>query len=86
MGHPASTPDPRSLKRGLAERIRQVREELYADQGEELAEDLGLPLRTWWNYEAGCTLPATVLLEFIELTGVQPHWLLTGQGERFSRP
>jgi DNA-binding XRE family transcriptional regulator len=76
-------PDPRSIRRGLARRIRQVREELYADRGEELAQELGLPLQTWWNYEAGCALPATILLEFIELTGAHPHWLLTGEGTKY---
>ena len=35
------------------------------------------------NYEAGCTIPAPVILQFIELTGAHPHWLLTGEGPRF---
>ncbi len=74
---------PSSTKLGLARRIRQIREELYHDQGERLAWELGLPPRTWWNYEAGCTLPATVLLEFIERTRAHPHWLLTGEGPQY---
>ena len=68
----------------LARRIRQVRRELYgAHGGPRLAEALGLPPRTWANYEAGITVPATVILGFIERTGVSPRWLLTGRGERF---
>jgi hypothetical protein len=35
------------------------------------------------NYEAGCTIPAHSILRFIKLTGVDPHWLLTGDGARF---
>lgn len=71
----------------LAERIRQVREELYGDHGGPLlAQALGLPDRTWSNYEAGVTLPASVLLRFIDLTGADPHWLLTGQGPRYRQP
>ena len=67
----------------LVDRIRQVREERYGDRGEVLAEELGLPWRTWCNYESGCTLPATVLLEFIGLTRAHPHWLLTCEGARY---
>ena len=48
-----------------------------------LAEELGLPDDTWRNYEAGVVIPAPVLLMFIEATGAHPHWLLTGQGDRY---
>ena len=37
---------------------------------------------TWRNYEGGVTMPAWVLLRFLEFTGANPNWLLTGQGER----
>ncbi|AGA25585.1 helix-turn-helix domain-containing protein [Singulisphaera acidiphila] len=74
----------RVLKQGLARRIREIREAFDSeDDGECLAESLGLPARTWWNYEAGCTMPATVLLELIELTRAHPHWLLTGEGDPY---
>ena len=46
-----------------------------------LAEALRLPSRTWANYEDGVTIPGEVLLEFLELTGVEPSWLLRGAGE-----
>jgi len=82
MGRSASPRDPRAARQGLARRIRQVREELYSDDGELLADELGLPLQTWRNYEAGCVMPATIVLEFIELTGTCPRWLLTGEGDR----
>jgi hypothetical protein len=49
-----------------------------------LAEALQIPFRTWYNYENGCTIPATAILRFIELTGTNPHWLLTGCGEKYS--
>jgi hypothetical protein len=42
-----------------------------------------LPVRTWENYETGVTIPATVILGFIEVTGAHPKWLLTGEGERY---
>jgi len=68
---------------GLAGRVRQLRRELYGESGAVLlAEALGLPVRTWLNYEAGVTIPAEVILRFIALTGADPAWLLTGHGDR----
>jgi len=69
----------------LHERIRQIRREAYGDEGvATLAKALKLPPRTWENYEAGVVVPASVLLGFILSTGVEPRWLLTGEGERYS--
>jgi len=72
---------------GVAHRVRAVREELYGEGGgPSLARALDLPYRTWHNYESGVKVPALVILRFIEETGANPHWLLTGEGERYSRP
>ncbi len=69
----------------LAGRLRDVRLAMYGeDGGPLLAETLGLPARTWANYESGVTIPGLVILRFIEVTGVEPHWLLTGEGLRDS--
>jgi hypothetical protein len=66
------------------ERVRQVREDLDGPNGAQfLADALGIPLKTWLNYERGVTIPAVVILELIEATGASPHWLLTGQGEKW---
>ncbi len=68
----------------LCQRLRQVRMELYGENGGPmLAEALGLPYRTWINYESGVTVPALVVLRLIELTGASPHWLLTGEPPRY---
>ena len=65
----------------LSERIGRVRRENFGEHGAPLlAVSLGLPTRTWLNYESGVTIPATVILQFIELVGVEPRWLLTGEG------
>jgi hypothetical protein len=72
------------LKMGLAHRVREIRIDLYGlNGGPLLAEALGIPFRTWHNYEIGCTIPAHTILRLIEVTGAHPHWLLTGKGERF---
>ena len=71
---------------GLCKRLRQVRVELYGENGGPvLAEALRLPFRTWVNYEMGVTVPALVMLHFIELTGTCPHWLLTGETPQYRR-
>jgi hypothetical protein len=73
-----------TLKRELARRIHEIRMDLYGQNGGPLlAEALEIPFRTWHNYETGCTIPAPTILRFIELTGANPHWLLTGHGEKF---
>lgn len=71
------------LKAEIASRLREIRQELFGEHGgPELARRLGLPARTWYNYETGVTVPAEVLLGFIEQTGVSPIWLLTGNGPK----
>ena len=73
--------------RGLARRIREIRVEQFGECGGALlAEILGLPERTWHNYESGVTIPAPVILHFVEVTGADPRWLRTGQGDRYGDP
>jgi hypothetical protein len=68
----------------LARRIREVRNDLYGENGgPHLAEALNLPIHTWMNYESGVIIPALVVLRFINVCGVSPGWLLTGEGKRF---
>jgi hypothetical protein len=74
-----------TIKTDLAHRIFEIRWELYGEHGGPLlAEALRIPFRTLYNYENGCTIPAQTILRFIEVTGVDPHWLLTGRGERYT--
>ncbi|OJW24194.1 MAG: hypothetical protein BGO49_05495 [Planctomycetales bacterium 71-10] len=73
-----------TIKSALSRRLREIRQELFGDHGgPELARRLNLPARTWYNYETGVTVPAEVLLAFIELTGASPAYLTTGAGPRF---
>jgi len=70
----------------LAERVRQVRLELYGESGApDLARRLGVSLRSWYNYESGVTIPAEILLHFIEETDASPAWLNSGEGARYGR-
>jgi hypothetical protein len=84
MEKPQPDSDWNKLKSDLADRVHEVRVALYGENGGPLlAEALGIPFRTLHAYETGCTIPAHSILRFIELTGVHPHWLLTGHGEQF---
>ena len=67
----------------LAHRLREVRVAMYGEHGAPLlAADLGLLPATWDRYESGVAIPSLVILRFINLTGVAPGWLRTGEGER----
>ncbi len=58
--------------------------EMCGDRGgSELARLLTLPAGTWYNYEMGVTVPAEVILHFIEVTGVEPKWLMRGLGDKY---
>jgi hypothetical protein len=75
-----------NVKAQISNRLREIRVELYGEHGgPELARVLDLPARTWYNYETGVTVPAEVLLGFIEHTGANPVWLLTGDGPKYKR-
>ena len=72
------------VKLQIAGRVRDVRLELFgAHGGPLLAESLNVPFRSWFHYESGESIPAPVILRFIALTRADPHWLLTGEGERY---
>ena len=84
MARRKTLPESVRAKLDLAERLAQLRLELFGDRGgPEMARRLGIPVRTWYNYEGGVTVPAEVVLKIIELTGVEPGWLLNGKGPRF---
>ncbi len=84
MDETPTQPDWQVVKSGLANRVREIRVELYGENGGPLlADSLKVPFRTWHNYETGCTIPAPTILRFIEVTGANPLWLLTGEGDKF---
>jgi hypothetical protein len=75
-----------NVKASLSRRLREIRQELFGEHGgPELARRLNLPARTWYNYETGVTVPAEVLLAFIDQTGANPVWLLSGEGPKYRR-
>ncbi len=84
MARRKTLPESLRAKLELAERLAALRLELFGERGgPEMARRLGIPVRTWYNYEGGVTVPAEVVLKIIELTAVEPGWLLHGKGSRF---
>ena len=73
-----------NVRASLSRRLREIRQEIFGEHGgPELARRLNLPARTWYNYETGVTVPAEVLLGFIDQTRANPMWLLNGEGPRY---
>ena len=84
MARRKTLPESVRAKMALAERLASLRSELFGERGgPEMARRLGIPVRTWYNYEAGVTVPAEVILKIIELTSIEPSWLLHGKGPKF---
>ncbi len=68
----------------LASRVREIRVEKFGAEGvAHLSQAMNIASRTWEHFENGVMIPAWILLQFIEITRVEPHWLLTGKGERY---
>ena len=84
MARRKTLPESLRAKLALAERLSSLRLELFGDRGgPEMARRLEIPVRTWYNYEGGVTVPAEVVLRIIELTAVEPVWLLHGRGPKY---
>jgi Peptidase S24-like len=84
MARRKNAPESIRIKHGLSERLRLLRTEFYGERGgPDLARSLGIPVRTWYNYENGVTVPAEIILRVVELTSVEPVWLLRGEGPKF---
>jgi hypothetical protein len=83
MARRKNAPESVKIKQGLSDRLRGLRTEFYGDRGgPDLARTLGIPVRTWYNYENGVTVPAEIILRIVELTSVEPIWLLRGEGPK----
>jgi hypothetical protein len=70
----------------LPERIRAIRIDLFGEcGGPVLARLLQIPDRKLERLETGGPIAAEVILALIEVTGANPRWLQSGDGERYSR-
>lgn len=86
MSRHKTPPEALQAKQALAQRIIDLRIDLFGEHGKpEMARRLGIPVRSWYNYEEGVTVPGELLLKLIELTCVEPLWLLNGTGPMYRR-
>jgi hypothetical protein len=84
MARKKIAPHKAMARKRLAARLKEIRAELYGeDGGADVARLLKIPVETWRKYEAGSVVPAEVMLSFINLTSVDPRWLLFGLGDKF---
>jgi hypothetical protein len=79
--------DSRSESSTLSARVRTVRIQNFGEHGGPmLAELVGVTQRRLARIEAGGPIPAEFILKLIDLTGVNPRWLLSGEGEVYGSP
>jgi repressor LexA len=72
------------MKQSIAQRIRQARAKKEMDQA-KLAAKLDVATRTVQRWEKGEQVPdSNYLMRLAKVTGVAPHWLLTGNGEMYA--
>lgn len=73
------------MKQSIAQRIRQARTQKEMDQA-KLAAKLDVATRTVQRWEKGEQVPdSNYLMRVAKVTGVTPHWLLTGNGDMFAK-
>ena len=71
----------------LAGRVRELCEDLNGPDGAQfLATTLGIPGNMGINFESGEPIPAVVVLRLIHLSGASLHWLVSGEGPKYSEP
>jgi repressor LexA len=74
------------MKTTIGDRIRAARENKQLDQS-TLADKAGVVTRTLQRWEKGEQVPDGVsITKIARATGVQPTWLLTGEGEMYPLP
>ena len=70
-----------TTKVAIGDRLSALREELGYSQ-REMGEAVGISGQAWGKYERGKSTPSTSVLKLlVSDVGVNPFWLLTGQGE-----
>lgn len=76
----------KGMKQSLSQRIRQARTQKNFDQA-KLAAKLDVATRTIQRWESGEQVPdSNYLMKIAKVTGVTPHWLLTGEGDIYPKP
>jgi repressor LexA len=73
------------MKHSIAQRIKEARTRKEMDQA-RLAAKLDVATRTVQRWEKGEQVPdSNYLMRLAKVTGVTPHWLLTGDGDIYTK-
>ena len=73
------------MKKTIAQRIREARLQKELDQA-TLSARIDVATRTVQRWEKGEQVPdSNYLMRIAKVTGVTPHWLLTGNGDMFQQ-
>lgn len=67
-----------SIRREIGERLKQARKMRGRSQ-RGFAEDVGMPLPSYRDYEGGKRVPGGEALRCFARSGIDTHWLLTGE-------
>ncbi len=68
-------------KAGIGLRIARARHEAGGMTQQELADVLGVTVRSVQNYEAGVTTPWRHMQQIIDATGKSLRWFVTGEDD-----
>lgn len=72
-------------KGSIGIRLREIRKFLKFNQ-DEFAEELGMHVRTYQNYESGAREPPADALQALTGLGFDVNWVLNGLGEMLRKP
>jgi len=64
------------------DRMKEIRQDRRFNQ-KQMAELLGVSLRTLQRYEEGSKVPDVTLLVELAIIGYNLHWLITGDGDKY---
>lgn len=64
------------------DRMKEIRKDRGFNQ-KQMAESMGVSLRTLQRYEEGSKVPDVTLLVDLALSGYNLHWLITGDGNKY---
>lgn len=74
-----------SIRREIGERLKQARKIRRRSQ-RGFADDVGMPLPSYRDYEGGKRVPGGEALRRFARSGIDMHWLLTGEAMAHEAP
>jgi hypothetical protein len=87
MTRPKTRSEVVALRRPIVIRLAELRTRHFGSDGiAACAHRVGVPHRSWYNYEHAVAVPGEVILRVIEATNGEPMWLLYGREPMYREP